>query len=172
MKDIIKKAEKFATKAHSLQRRKYTNEPYIIHPKNVCKLVSTVTHTKEMLIAALLHDVVEDTHFTLDDISKNFGSRVTDLVYWLTDISKSSDGNRSKRKEIDRNHIASAPKDAKTIKLADLIDNSDSIIKYDQTFAKVFLSEKMLLLEVLKDGNKVLWNMAYNIVKNNIDLIE
>lgn len=169
--DIVDKARKFATKAHKGQVRKYTNEPYIVHPINVAKLVASVPHTKAMICAALLHDTVEDTDITIADIEDEFGAEIRTHVYFLSDISKLSDGNRKTRKEIDRLHIACAPVKAKTIKLADLIDNSDSIIRHDKEFAKTYLTEKMLLLNVLKDGDKTLWKMAMKIVKDNINLI-
>jgi (p)ppGpp synthase/HD superfamily hydrolase len=123
-----------------------------------------------MLCGALLHDVVEDTHFTIDDIYQKFGSVVADLVSDLTDISRPEDGNRKTRKEIDRQHTARASKNAKTIKLADLIENSESIIRYDIHFARTYLYEKMLLLDVLKEGDKNLWKTAYDIVEKYKDL--
>src|SRR5210317_2166475 len=115
---------KFATKAHGDQKRKYTNDPYIVHPIAVSEIVKTVAHTDEMVAAALLHDVVEDTDVTLDQIKDKFGSKVAELVGWLTDISRPEDGNRKTRKTLDREHSAEAPADAQTIKLADLIHNT------------------------------------------------
>jgi guanosine-3',5'-bis(diphosphate) 3'-pyrophosphohydrolase len=94
------------------------------------------------------------------------------MVKWLTDISKHSDGNREKRKEIDRIHISKAPNDVKTIKIADLIDNSLSICEYDKDFAKIYLKEKELLLPELIGGNIQLWDLANNIlIKNKMELI-
>ena len=61
---LVIKADTFADLSHSGQVRKYTGEPYIVHPREVATLVSTVAHTPEMLAAALLHDVVEDTPAT------------------------------------------------------------------------------------------------------------
>ncbi|MBO6542280.1 MAG: HD domain-containing protein [Alphaproteobacteria bacterium] len=156
------KAEAFATTAHASigQRRKYTGDPYIVHPRNVASLVASVGGSPEMIAAAWLHDVVEDTPVTQDQIKEAFGPSVADLVYWLTDISKPEDGNRKARKALDREHIASAPPEAKTIKLADLIDNSASICAHDPGFARVYLQEKALLLDVLKEGNSTLWAQA------------
>jgi (p)ppGpp synthase/HD superfamily hydrolase len=164
---IVKKALAYATDAHGSinQIRKYTGEPYIVHPVEVMEIVKSVPHTDEMLAAALLHDTVEDTDVTLNDIEREFGSDIAELVSFLTDISKPNDGNRAKRKEIDRQHTANAPAAAKTIKLADLISNSDTIVKYDKHFAKVYMREKVLLLEVLKEGDVTLWNRANEIIK-------
>lgn len=163
--NIINKAKKFAEKAHKGQLRKYTNEPYINHPISVARLVQTVCNDEYVLMAALLHDVVEDTETTIDDIWREFGGKVADIVSDLTDISKPEDGNRKIRKEIDRQHIAKACKEAKLIKLADLIDNHKSIKKYDPDFAKVYMTEFLRLLEVLEGANDILYNQAYIILK-------
>jgi len=156
------KAKEFATAKHAevKQVRKYTGEPYINHPASVVELVRGVEHTDAMICAAWLHDTVEDTDTTLAEIESEFGLEVASYVECLTDVSSYSDGNRAKRKAIDREHISHAPPCVQTIKLADLIDNSASIIERDPEFAKVYLKEKILLLEVLKDGDKVLWEQA------------
>lgn len=140
--------------------RKYTGEPYINHPSAVVEIVRSVPHTDAMIAAAWLHDTVEDTAATIEDIDCEFGSEVASLVEMLTDISKLSDGNRAVRKEIDRRHTARASAEAQTIKLADLIDNTESVVAYDSSFAKVYLAEKKVLLEVLRDGDATLWAMA------------
>lgn len=162
MSDIAQRALDFAAAAHASidQRRKYTGEPYINHPIAVAEIVRSVPHTLEMVAAAYLHDVVEDTPIELQDIVQEFGGEVADLVEWLTDVSKPSDGNRRLRKEIDRRHTAAAPASAKTIKLADLIDNTITIKERDPDFWRVYRHEKLRLLEVLKDGDPALWNRA------------
>jgi len=162
--DIIEKAIAFATEAHEGQVRKYTGLPYIIHPLAVASKVAEVTDDKNMYCAAILHDVVEDTKFSLDDIKYSFGADIEELVFWLTDISQPKHGKRSVRKSIDREHIGRAPKEAKTIKLADLIHNTQSIVKHDERFAKVYMQEKRLLLDVLQEGNEELHKQASHIV--------
>ena len=123
-----------------------------------------VPHDDAMLAAAWLHDVVEDTPRTLDHIRDRFGEEITDLVSDLTDVSKQSDGNRATRKAIDRHHTELASPRAKTIKLADLIDNTRSIVERDPDFARVYLAEKSELLKVLKEGDPDLWQMASSTV--------
>lgn len=156
-------AKDFATRYHASidHRRKYTGEPYITHPAAVVELVRSVPHTEAMICAAWLHDTVEDTPCTLDEIERVFGFEVATLVEMLTDVSKQSDGNRATRKGIDREHTAKVSPQAKTIKLADLIDNTQSIVAHNPAFAKVYLAEKALLLEVLRDGDATLWEMAH-----------
>ena len=149
--DLEHRARAFATKAHADigQVRKYTGEPYIVHPAAVVEIVRSVTHDIGMLAAAWLHDVAEDTPVTIAKIREEFGSDVALLVQWLTDVSQPADGNRAQRKAVDREHLRQAPTRAQTIKVADLIDNSSTILGHDPAFARVYLAEKQALLEVL-----------------------
>ena len=94
MNDLVDRARLFATSAHKRigHQRKYSNQPYQVHLQAVAKLVASVSDDPEMIAAAWLHDTVEDTPATLDDISGNFGEAVAELVENLTDVSKPSDG--------------------------------------------------------------------------------
>ena len=163
---IVERARVFATAAHAAvgQVRKYTFEPYIVHPTEVAGIVATVPHTDVMVAAAYLHDTVEDTGVSIVDIQKEFGNEVASLVSWLTDVSEPEQGNRAVRKAIDREHTAMAPAAAQTVKLADLIANSGSILAHDPAFAKVYLEEKRMLLEVLTRGDATLMARARSIV--------
>ena len=82
----LRKAYSFAKKAHAFQRRK-SGEPYIIHPLQVAEIVESFGLDTTSLIAALLHDVVEDTEVTLNDIKKEFGDEVALIVDGLSKIS-------------------------------------------------------------------------------------
>lgn len=163
------RAAYWAGRWHGEQVRKYTGEPYINHPRAVAELVRSVPHDEQMLAAAWLHDVREDCGVSHDQLCHAFGFDVADLVGWLTDVSKPGDGKRAARKAMDRQHIAVAPIRAKTIKLADLIDNSHSIIERDPGFAKVYIGEKRLLLPVLHDGDPTLLARAKAIVDSQAD---
>lgn len=163
--NLIERAKIFAMNAHNsiAHKRKYTNEPYYVHPERVAKLVATVTVDAEVIAAAWLHDVLEDVapkneNFNEDAIRQSLGERVLQLVLEVTDVSKPEDGNRAKRKAMDREHLANASNDGKTIKLADLIDNCIDISKHDPHFAKVFRKEAALNLPYLKTGNKQLYD--------------
>jgi (p)ppGpp synthase/HD superfamily hydrolase len=159
---IVERARVFATAAHAAveQVRKYTYEPYIVHPAEVVSIVKSVPHTDVMLAAAWLHDVVEDTSVTIETIRAEFGVEVAELVSWLTDVSWPADGNRAHRKALDRAHSAAAPAEAQTVKLADLISNTRSIMAHDVAFAKTYLEEKRLLLEVMTKGDATLMAIA------------
>lgn len=159
-------AVQFSREAHGEQKRKYTNEPYWHHPWDVaCILIGAGISDLEMIVAAILHDVVEDTDFTIKDIKDRFGNEVGILVDWLTDTSSPADGNRAARKAIDRERLAKAPNRVKTIKLADLIDNSKSIIEHDERFSRVYIAEKKQLLKALEGGAPALMAKAEFIVK-------
>ncbi|QCL95500.1 HD domain-containing protein [Agrobacterium tumefaciens] len=162
MQNLEERAKIFAANAHGSidQRRKYTGEPYIVHPIAVAELVRSVPHTEDMIAAALLHDVVEDTPITVEEIRDEFGRNVAELVDWLTDKSTPSDGNRAARKRKDTLRLAKAPPAAKTIKLADLIDNTLTISKHDPRFWRVYQLEKKALLDVLREGDSLLWRAA------------
>ena len=158
MTDIVARADAFAARAHSAinHKRKYTGDDYIVHPAEVAAIVSTVPHTDEMLAAAWLHDTVEDTGVTIETIRAEFGAVVAGLVADLTDVSTPGGGNRAIRKGIDLAHTASASPSAKTIKLADLLSNTASIVAHDPGFARVYLKEKAAMLEVMTQGDATL----------------
>jgi (p)ppGpp synthase/HD superfamily hydrolase len=148
----------FAQFAHRKQKRKYTGEPYYVHLEEVAGLVQTAKDVDvNMIIAALLHDAVEDTWVPLWLVRVLFGSDVAGLVSDLTDASRPEDGNRAVRKAIDRAHSAAASARAQTVKLADLLSNTRSITLHDAKFAKVYMAEKELLLALLTKGDRVLY---------------
>jgi len=163
---LIAEAEAFARHAHRDHRRKYTGEPYAVHLAAVALTVSEVTTDPEAIAAAWLHDSVEDVGVTLAEIRDQFGHKVAEYVGWLTDVSRPSDGNRAARKAIDRAHLAEAPDIVQTIKLADLIDNTRDIMENDPKFARVYINEKRLLLQVLTRGDPGLLQRAALLVSD------
>jgi len=168
---FIAYAGMFAENAHNNQKRKYTDEPYMVHPANVARLVSVCSSTVEMIAAALLHDVLEDTPVTENELRKLFGDETTDLVVWLTDTSRPEDGNRRVRKAIDRKRLANAPADAQTIKIADIIDNTHDIVTHDPKFAVIYIKEAADLINVLDRADQMLLNFAKEtICKSNRDI--
>lgn len=175
MTPLEDEAKKFATYHHGniSQVRKYTYEPYITHPEAVAEIVRSVPHTEAMLCAAWLHDTVEDTLATLEEIYFLFGVEVGNLVRGLTDVSEIDDGNREVRKAKDLKHTAKLSAPGQTIKLADLIHNTSSIVQHDKTkFCEIYLKEKLLLLEVLKRGDVSLWKRAYDQVTEGLKIVK
>ena len=162
MHDLVRRAKDFAVQEHAriVHLRKYTSAPYAVHLANVAALVATVTDDPVTLAAAWLHDVVEDTPCTHEDVEREFGREVAALVESLTDVSRSGDGNRAVRKGKDLQHLAIASAAAKTVKLADLIDNCRDICRHDPKFCRVYLTEMKALLEVLREGDSRLLERA------------
>lgn len=85
--DMVKLAYDFAENAHQGQKRK-SGEPYIIHPLATAHILANMRIDTDVIIAALLHDVPEDTEGTLEDIEKNFGSDVASMVEGITKLGK------------------------------------------------------------------------------------
>ena len=80
MMNILEEAIIYATIMHQGKVRKFGNTPYIFHPLEVAQILSGMTDDKEVITAGILHDIVEDTDGTLEEIEKRFGKRVADLV--------------------------------------------------------------------------------------------
>ena len=173
MSELIERARQFATKAHRQigHRRKYTDDAYEVHLDAVARTVASVTDDAEMIAAAWLHDVVEDTPTTLDDVEREFGRSIAALVGELTDVSRLADGNRAVRKGIDRRHTSLASPRAKTVKLADVIDNCENFMRHDPGFLKVFLPEMAELLAILEEGDVTLFRRAKALHQNGVEQI-
>lgn len=170
LESLEEQARRYATRAHAAagQRRKYTNEPYIVHPAAVAELVRSVSADDALLAAAWLHDTVEDTATTLADIESHFGSRVAQLVGMLTDSAQPQAKNRAARKLAHFRHTAEASPEAQTIKLADIIDNTRAIVRFDPHFARIYLVEKRVQIQLLKQGDAQLWQQASAIIEQGI----
>lgn len=163
---LVSKALAFATAAHgSINHvRKYTGEPYINHPIEVMGIVQTVPHTDEMLVAALLHDTIEDTPVTREDIEREFGGHVAVLVMELTD--QCHEGNRATRMAAEAARLGTISSEAQTVKLADFISNTRSIVAEDPGFARVYLREKLRVLDVMKAGDATLYDHAMALIED------
>ena len=174
MGDLVRRARDYATRAHRRidQRRKYTRQPYEVHLKAVANLVAGVSEDPEMVAAAWLHDIVEDTPATVEEVEREFGPGVAGLVAELTDVSRPGDGNRQARKAVDRAHLAAASPRAQTVKLADLIDNCVDICRHDLRFARVYAEEMAALLEVLGAGDDRLRARARKVLGQCRDRLE
>lgn len=167
MGDLVRNAREFAKERHSGQVRKYTGEPYFNHLAEVASIVRDYHNDEYMEAAAYLHDVVEDTETTIGAVESRFGDIVAGYVNGLTDVSKPNDGNRKIRKAMDREHIWAQDDKTQIIKCADLISNTSSITQYDPDFAKVYLEEKRLLLEGMRESvNKhPIWKRAFDLIE-------
>ncbi len=139
----------FATAAHAGQLRKWTCEPYVEHPKRVAAAIRDAGYGYPEQIVALLHDVLEDTPVTPEQMREAFGTWVTQEVQALTDVDHSH-GNRATRRLIDAKRLAGASPLVQSIKCADALDNVPSIVQYgDLNFAALVLREKRNLIPQL-----------------------
>ncbi len=124
----IEKAMAFARDAHKGQIRKNSNQPYIIHPIEVAEIIAEyeINH-EDLIIAALLHDVVEDTEHTLEEIQEEFGADVARYVRDVTDLDKSLSWKTRKKNKI--KHIRAASFDSKLLSAADKISNMRAFVQ-------------------------------------------
>ena len=120
------KAVKFAVEAHQGTERRGKGYPYIIHPMEAASIVASITNDQEMLAAAILHDTVEDTDVTLEQIREYFGERVAELVQHETaPLDKSLTWLEKKTAQI--NQLADASYDSKVVALGDKLSNMRGI---------------------------------------------
>ena len=159
--DLIDRAAVYATQVHEGQERRYTHAPYFTHVAAVANALKARGLPAIAIAAGYLHDSMEDCGVTEADLIDRFGTGVAGLVIQVTDVSRASDGNREVRKELDRLHLRRATALGKSIKLADLADNTISIATHDPDFAIRYLAEKARLLLVLQEGDPVLLRAAY-----------
>jgi len=124
---LIHKAIVYATKAHAGQKRKASDVDYISHPMEVMEILALNNASINLRIAGILHDTVEDTQVTIEDIEKNFGSEVRTLVASHTE-DKSKTWHERKQHTVD--FLKTATLEEKLLALADLIANARSIL-YD-----------------------------------------
>ena len=129
---VLDRAIIFAVKAHSGTERRGKGYPYIVHPMEAVEIVSTMTKDQELLAAAALHDTVEDTDVTVEQIREEFGDRVADLVASESDempagVSEEDSWHSRKQAAIDR--LSKASHDAKIVALGDKLSNMRAIAR-------------------------------------------
>lgn len=129
--NIIEKAIQFASKAHEGACRKGTSLPYILHPLEAASIAAQITEDPEVIAAAALHDVVEDTSFTEKDIRILFGNRVANLVMFNTEDKRRerpASETWTMRKQETISHLEQASDDEKIVAFADKLSNLRSML--------------------------------------------
>lgn len=167
---LVERALAYQRFAHGSagQLRKYTAEPYHVHPEAVAGIVASYSTDEELVAAALLHDVVEDVPGqSVALIVSEFNRRIAGFVDDVTNrfTKELHPGlNRKERKQLERDRLRGVSPGAKLIKLADIIDNTKDLLRHDQKFAKTFFAEKRELLPLLKvegsDPHHALYEIA------------
>lgn len=136
-----------AVVAHAGQRRKESAAPYVVHPTDVMKRVAHFgIRDDELLAAAALHDVVEDTEVTLDELRGEFGPRVAELVDRL-----SHDPERDGSKQRYLETIAAGPVDVLVVKLADRASNVDDYLMASPHYAPVYAAKATVIYRAILD---------------------
>ncbi len=130
--ELLDRAIIFAVKAHAGTERRGKGFPYIVHPMEAMEIVATMTPDQELLAAAALHDTVEDTDVTIEEIRSVFGDRVATLVAHESDeampgVSEEESWHARKQAAIDR--LTRAPYDAKIVALGDKLSNMRAIAR-------------------------------------------
>lgn len=166
MADLAYRAMMFAREVHAGQKRKYTGNPYTDHLAEVAGIVAAVAGSQgdaamaeQMVAVAWLHDAVEDCDVSLEQIEQHFGFMVAVGVSGLTDSETGA--NRAERKAKGRERLSKCASWIQTIKCADLISNTSSIVKHDPKFAVTYLAEKRALLDVMDKADPRLRELAY-----------
>ena len=130
--ELLDRAILFAVKAHAGTERRGKGFPYIVHPMEAMEIVATITPDQELLAAAALHDTVEDTNVTIEEIRDQFGERVANLVAAESDVfieGKSEEETWHARKQAAMDRLAAAPYDAKIVALGDKLSNMRAIAR-------------------------------------------
>ncbi len=179
MEHILNQIRDFADAAHGSQMRKYTPERYIVHPVRVMETCRNFGGSFEVLAAALLHDVLEDTPVTASKL-KDFlltvtheasAQTITDLVVDLSDVFVKSAYptlNRRARKNRELERFVKAQPDAHTVKYADIWDNSLEMVEMDRQFAPRYLSESLAILRTADKGNAKLREIVMKAVEGSL----
>lgn len=128
--DKLIRAITYATKKHEGQVRKVDGAPYIVHPYRVAMLLKEEGYEDDIVIAGLLHDVVEDTDGTIGEISNLFGHHIAQLVSFATEPDKTKPWEDRKKHTI--HQLKEAPLEARLVVCADKIDNLRAIIENEQ----------------------------------------
>lgn len=172
---LFLKATVYSAEKHKYQRRKGFNQvPYINHPLKVAKLLDEYNERDyDLLIAAILHDVVEDTDATFEEIEKEFSKEISELVKEVTD---DKDLPYTVRKELQVKNAPDLSVNAKKLKIADKICNIRDILNYPLDWGperkKGYLEWAEQVVSGCKNVNKELENLFYEILKEGREQIE
>ena len=148
---LLDKALVFAINAHRNTERRGKGFPYIVHPMEAVEIVATITPDQELLAAAALHDTVEDTDVTVEQIRAEFGERIAELVHAESDtfvegVSEEDSWHDRKQEAITR--LMNAPRDAKIVAMGDKLSNMraiyrDYMTKGDQLWQIFHIKDKV-----------------------------
>jgi (p)ppGpp synthase/HD superfamily hydrolase len=150
MQDLVQQAFLYAKEKHEGQNRKFTGDPYMSHPEGVTKILTRYVVNKHMIAAAYLHDTVEDTDASIEEIEALFGPKVSGLVNELTSAKDYKERGLTK-KEYMASEFSRMSSNAFTIKLCDRLHNVLDTIRKETTlsFIKWYWKETRYVLRNL-----------------------
>jgi guanosine-3',5'-bis(diphosphate) 3'-pyrophosphohydrolase len=152
--DRVTEAIEFATAMHGDQQRP-TGAPYLEHLLEALEVLvvgAGVTDT-DVLAAAVLHDVVEDTSVSNDEVAERFGPRVAELVDWVTIPEAGPGEDPAHVKEATLRHLAAAPKDAILVKLADRLSNVQTLRSLRPQRQRAYYAQTVRYIVPLADAD-------------------
>ena len=152
--ELLDRAIVFAVQAHHNSERRGKGFPYIVHPMEAVEIVATITPDQELLAAAALHDTIEDTDVTVEQLRAEFGDRIANLVHAESDQingelfnGENEEETWHARKQAAIDRLAKAPHDAKIVALGDKLSNMRAIwrdyqVKGDELWKIFHCSDK------------------------------
>ncbi len=152
--ELLDRAIMFAVQAHHNSERRGKGFPYIVHPMEAVEIVATITPDQELLAAAALHDTIEDTDVTVEQLRAEFGDRIANLVHAESDQingelfnGENEEETWHARKQAAIDRLAAAPHDAKIVALGDKLSNMRAIwrdyqVKGDELWKIFHCSDK------------------------------
>ncbi len=174
---MVKKAARFAAKAHEGMVRKGSRFPYIVHPMEVAVIVSMITDDPEVIAAAYLHDVIEDTGVRYEELEELFGKRVADLVQ-----AESEDKSKSwkERKSATIEHLKCGTREQKLLAFGDKLSNlrstaMDYLVMGDDIWQKFREKDKWEhawyyenLMEIFREFEETPFFAEYELLWNRV----
>lgn len=149
MNSVIDKVKLFSSEKHKDQKRKFTGDPYFIHPERVAEYVRNAGGTEDQICAAYLHDTIEDCGITEIDLQELAGKNVAKLVVELTN-------DRAEEKKLGKseyllNKLSAISEEAFLVKLFDILDNAEEALRVgDDKFRKSFRDKYRFVFDRLK----------------------
>lgn len=177
---FLQRAELIAVEAHGSQQRQFEEAPYWRHLQRVAETVLLYSDNESLTAAALFHDVLEDTSWSEQQLKERIEAisspaHATLIVGWVKELtdefikSKYPQWNRKRRKQAEAERLSKVSREAQTIKYADIMDNSRSLLSGGQSFAPKYLSEAWHLLQTMTKGNNALREEALKVVTQEMN---
>lgn len=166
--DLFEKALQYASKAHQGRFRKLERIPYILHPAEVAAIAATMTDDPAVLAACLLHDVIEDAGVSAEELGREFGDRVTELVLSETEDSYDEltyEQSWFYRKELSLKRLKDGDRDVKILWLSDKLSNMRSL-------CRLYRAQGDRLWENFHQKDKILQRWYYHSVADLLHELE